>query len=77
MTLCEGMAAAFCKQVGGKRLILTHFSQRYRVEGEEVKEGEESVAKLVLEAQEALRGTGITVEAANDFKSFQIPAKKQ
>lgn len=71
-----GMAAAFCRQVGGKRLILTHFSQRYRGEGHELGEGEESVKKLVLEAEEALNGTGITVEAADDFKTFKIPAKK-
>lgn len=70
------MAAAFCKQVGGKRLILTHFSQRYRRESHEMGEGEESVEKLVREAEEALQGTGISVEAADDFKTFKIPAKK-
>lgn len=69
------MAAAFCKEVGGKRLILTHFSQRYRGEGQEVGPGEEGVGKLVAEAEETLNGTDITVEAADDFKSFTIPAK--
>ena len=71
------MAAEFCHEVGGKRLILTHFSQRYRGEegeGEEV--GEEGVGKLLREAQEALIGTGIRVEIADDFKMFVIPAKK-
>lgn len=72
----SGMAAAFCRQVVGKRLILTHFSQRYCGEGHELGEGEESVKKLVLEAEEALDGTSITVEAADDFKTFKIPAKK-
>lgn len=67
------MAAAFCKQVGGRRLILTHFSQRYRTEGQELKEGEESVQKLEAEAREALQGTGIAVETADDFKTFLIP----
>ena len=71
------MAAEFCREVGCKRLILTHFSQRYRREGEEVGEGEgeEGVGKLLAEAQEALIGTGIRVEIADDFKTFVIPAK--
>lgn len=76
ISMFSGMAAAFCRQVGGNHLILTHFSQRYRGEGHELGEGEESVKKLVLEAEEALNGTGITVEAADDFKTFKIPAKK-
>ena len=67
------MAAEFCQEVGGRRLILTHFSQRYRGEGEEVGEG---VGKLLGEAQEALNGTGISVETADDLKTFVIPAKK-
>ena len=66
------MAAEFCREVGGKRLILTHFSQRYRGEGE----GEEGVGKLLREAQEALIGTGIRVEIADNFKTFVIPAEK-
>ena len=74
--ISAGMAAEFCQEVGGRRLILTHFSQRYRGEGEEVGEGEEGVGKLLGEAQEALNGTGISVETADDFKTFVIPTKK-
>ena len=75
------MAAQFCKEVGGKRLILTHFSQRYRREegegpGEPREPGEERVGKLLAEAEGALIGTGITVDTADDFKTFLIPAKK-
>ena len=73
--ISAGMAAEFCQEVGGRRLILTHFSQRYRGEGEEVGEGEEGGGKLLGEAQEALNGTGISVETADDFKTFVIPAK--
>ena len=38
--------------------------------------GEEGVGKLLREAQEALIGTGIRVEIADNFKTFVIPAEK-
>ena len=81
MYIYAAMAAQFCKEVGGKRLILTHFSQRYRREeeegpGEPGEPGEERVGKLLAEAEGALIGTGITVNTADDFKTFLIPAKK-
>ena len=73
-----GMAAEFCREVGGKRLILIHFSQRYHREGEEVGEGEEGVGEEGVGKLlgEALIGTGIRMEIADNFKTFVIPAKK-
>ncbi len=39
--------------------------------------GEDSVDKLVSQAKEALgNGSTVTVSAAEDFKTFTIPAKK-
>lgn len=70
------MAAAFCKQVCGHRLILTHFSQRYKPQGAELQPGEEGVGKLLSEATEAVEGSAIAVQLAEDFRTFTIPAKK-
>ena len=70
------MAAAFCKQVCGRQLILTHFSQRYKSQGAELQPGEESTEKLLSEAREAVGDSGTTVHLAEDFRTFTIPAKK-
>ena len=70
------MAAAFCKQVCGHQLILTHFSQRYKSQGAELKPGEEGVEKLLSEATEAVGDSEIAVHLAEDFRTFTIPAKK-
>ena len=56
------MAAEFCREVGGKRLILTHFSQRYRGEGGRRGRGRRGWGKLLGEAQEVVIGTGIRVQ---------------
>ena len=71
-----GMAATFCKQVGAKQLILTHFSQRYKTSETVLQPGEEGIEKLVSEAEEVLSDSGVTVHAAEDLKVFVIPSKK-
>ena len=50
-----GMAVAFCRQLGAKELILTHFSQRYKRSGETLEPGEVTVDRLLQEAEEAMR----------------------
>lgn len=60
-------------------MILTHFSQRYKREDEELKPGEQSIKLLETEALEELHrldpGTCIDVSTADDFKTYTIMAK--
>ena len=96
---------SFCKQLGAKELILTHFSQRYERPGDILEPGDDTTDKLVSEAKEAIKdqtGHGwfsdvtagsqlqetrsesgsqetnfsCTVSAADDFKTYTIPARK-
>ncbi|XP_077993798.1 zinc phosphodiesterase ELAC protein 1-like [Glandiceps talaboti] len=68
------MAAKFANQINAKKLILTHFSQRYRAESDTSKEGDESVSKLVGQAR-AVFVNGDVV-AAEDLMQIPVPAKK-
>lgn len=68
------MAAMFCKLVSANRLILTHFSQRYKNSGVTEDTSDKTVDILVEEARLAL-GSG-NVEAAEDLKMFTIAAPK-
>ncbi len=69
------MAARFAKDVGARRLVLTHFSNRYTTSGAEQggdKRPREAVAKLLRQAVAVLKDEE-RVLAAEDFLSLHVP----
>ncbi|XP_076455991.1 zinc phosphodiesterase ELAC protein 1-like isoform X2 [Babylonia areolata] len=63
------MTAELAKMLGVKRLIITHYSHRYRPLSYDLKEGDLSVQVLLSEAQEIL---GNRVTCAEDLMTFSL-----
>ena len=72
------MAGHFAAKVNAKKLVLTHFSQRYKGVGENVTTKTAdcvSIEKLRRQAEKALKSG--TVIAAEDFLVIHIPLKHE
>ena len=68
------MTGLFAKKLGARKLVLTHFSQRYRGIEEEEKDGSVSVQILVDEAKQAYESNNVV--AAHDLMVVPIPLPK-
>lgn len=68
------MAADFAKVCKVKKLVLSHFSQRYKP-ASQVGEGEVDVTELKRQADLVLDGQEVVL--AEDFMTINIPMKKQ
>ncbi|KAJ8285283.1 hypothetical protein GJAV_G00025030 [Gymnothorax javanicus] len=70
------MAAAVARECQVRKLVLYHFSQRYKPLGMCAEGEEDDVAELRRQAEEALVGTGVEVVLADDFLTIPIPIKR-
>ena len=74
------MAGHFAGKIKAKKLVLTHFSQRYKgvsdsVATTTVTNDSDSVQKLLKQAKEAFSPGSVV--AAEDFMIMQIPQKRE
>ncbi|XP_069034461.1 zinc phosphodiesterase ELAC protein 1 [Embiotoca jacksoni] len=67
------MAAAVARACCARRLVLYHFSQRYKPSSLQKEGDEDNVSELKKQAEEALRDNGVEVTVAEDFLTLPIP----
>ncbi|XP_062398942.1 zinc phosphodiesterase ELAC protein 1 [Sardina pilchardus] len=70
------MAAAVARSCEVRRLVLYHFSQRYKPVSLQKDSEEDDVLELQRQAEDALRGTATEVLLAEDFLTLPIPIKR-
>lgn len=70
------MAAAVARSCEVRRLVLYHFSQRYKPASLQRDSEEDDVLELQRQAEDALSGTPTEVVLAEDFLTLPIPIKR-
>ncbi|XP_029961511.1 zinc phosphodiesterase ELAC protein 1 [Salarias fasciatus] len=70
------MAAAAARACGARRLVLYHFSQRYKPCSLQRDGDEDDVSELKRQAEEALQDCGVEVTLAEDFLTLPVPVRK-
>lgn len=69
------MAAAVAQACCARRLVLHHFSQRYKPCGTQKEGGKDDVSELKRQAEEALQDSGVEVVLAEDFLTLSVPIR--
>ncbi|XP_053180695.1 zinc phosphodiesterase ELAC protein 1 [Scomber japonicus] len=70
------MAAAVARACCAQRLVLYHFSQRYKPCSLKREGDEDDVSELKRQAEEALQDSGVEVILAEDFLTLVIPLRR-
>ena len=70
------MAAAVARSCEVRRLVLSHFSQRYKPVRLQKDNEEDNILELQIQAEDGLRGTVTEVVLAEDFLTLPIPIKR-
>lgn len=70
------MAAAAARACCARRLVLYHFSQRYKPCSLQKEGDEDDVSELKRQAVDALQDSGIEVTLAEDFLTLTIPLRR-
>lgn len=70
------MAAAVARACGAQRLVLYHFSQRYKPSSLQTEGDEDNISELKRQAEEALQDSGVEVTLAEDFLTLTIPLRR-
>ncbi|XP_035514255.1 zinc phosphodiesterase ELAC protein 1 [Morone saxatilis] len=70
------MAAAVARACCARRLVLYHFSQRYKPCSLQKEGDEDEVSELKRQAEDALQDSGVEVTLAEDFLTLPIPLRR-
>lgn len=69
------MAAAVARACNVHRLVLYHFSQRYKPQSLQEEGDKDHVSELKRQAEDALQDSNVEVTLAEDFLTLQIPVR--